>query len=56
MHKRAARRVVTRFSVRGKCAAQKRWAQVDRDAREPYHERAEKNALENDGEGGERGG
>lgn len=52
VHKWAAGRVVTRLGVRCKSAAQKRRAQVDSDAREPYHERAEKDALENgEGEG-----
>lgn len=55
VHKWAAGRVVTRLGVRCKSAAQKRRAQVDSDAREPYHERAEKNALEN-GEGERRKG
>lgn len=55
VHKWAAGRVVTRFGVRCKSAAQKRRAQVDSDAREPYHERAEKDALEN-GEGKGRKG
>lgn len=50
VHQGAARRVVPRFRVRCQSPAQKRRAQVDRDAREPYHERAEQNALEN-GEG-----
>lgn len=55
VHKWAAGRVVTRLGVRCKSAAQKRRAQVDSDAREPYHERAEKDALEN-GEGKGRKG
>lgn len=55
VHEWAARRVVTRLGVRRKSATQKRRAQVDRDAREPYHERAEKNALKNgEWEGGEK--
>lgn len=54
VHEWAARRVVTRLGVRRKSATQKRRAQVDRDAREPYHERAEKNALKNGEWEGER--
>ena len=41
VHQGAAGRVVARLRVGGQRPAQKRRPQVDRDAREPYHERPE---------------
>lgn len=45
VYQRTAWTVPGHFGTGGQCAAHERRAQVDRDGRKPYHERAEHDAL-----------
>lgn len=45
VHERTARLVPSHLGAGGQCSTHERRAQVDGDGREPYHERAEHDAL-----------